>query len=157
MLNAKRFPNSDNAEERLERALELALSVADKRRVGVVVETLFRLPGRADRADPYGIWLFDVLYDRRGVDLTDDQQKQLVDRLEKELQEICEAPNPFGIAARPHALRLAKHYRRVVSRDDIKRVIQAYGNAVMTLADKVHELVSMSWLQDVYATYPGMA
>lgn len=149
----QRFPSSDDAEDRLERALELALSVADKQRIEPVVDTLLRLPGSTDRAEPYGIWLFDVLYDRKGVGLTDDQQKQLIDKLEKELQQTCEAANPFGIAARPHALRLARHYRQIGKPDDIKRVLQAYGNAVMALADNAHGLVAMSWLQDVYATY----
>jgi lysyl-tRNA synthetase class 1 len=103
----QRFPSGEDTEDRLERALELALSVVDKQRVGVVVDTLLGLPGSTDRAEPYGIWLFDVLYERKGVDLTADQQKQLIDRLEKELQQICESSNPFGIPARPRALRLA--------------------------------------------------
>ena len=100
-----------------------------------------------------GIWLFDRLYEQRGVNLTEGQWDQVVDTLEKELQQICGAPNPFGIAAKPHALRLAKHYERIGKPADIKHVIQTYGNAVRNLADKAQGLVAMCWLQDVYATY----
>ena len=147
------FPNSDAVEDRLERALELALSVGDNSRMKLAIDAMLRLLDSTEHSGSRAIWLFDVLTGTKGVVPTETQQKKVIQSLEDELQRICGSPNPFGIAAKEPALRLAKHYERTGKPDDSKRVIRAYGEAVAKLAEKGLGLVAMHWLQDVYATY----
>jgi hypothetical protein len=148
-----RFPNSDATEDRLERALELALSVGDDSRAKLAIDAMLRLLDSTEYPGSRAIWLFDVLTGTKGVVLTETQQKKVIQSLEAELQRICGSPNPFGIAAKEPALRLAKHYERIGELDQSRRVIRTYGEAVAKLADKAQGLVAMHWLQDVYAAY----
>ncbi len=149
----ERFPNAETADDRLERALELAISVRDNQRAIHAVEAMFALLDHAEEGESRGVWLFDSVYGRKGIDLTEEQQNRLIGRLEKELQQICGAPKPFGIDAKPLALRLARHYERLSRPEEIRRVICDYGDAVAKLAKEAQGLVAMHWLQDVYATY----
>ena len=148
----QRFPNTNTAEDRLERALELALSVGDKTRAGYAVAVMLQLLDRTEYPGSRVIWLFDVLYDQRGVILSAEQQKKLVDALEAELQRICGASNPVGIVAKEPALRLARHYEVLGEPDQVRRVIRVYGEAIAKFAEKAQGLVAMHWLQDAYAT-----
>jgi hypothetical protein len=149
----QQFPNTGTVERRLERALELALSVGDGTRAGCVVDTMLQLLDHTEYPGSRVLWLFDVLYDHRGVSLSQEQEKKLVDTLETELKRICESPDPVGIVAKEPALRLAKHYEKSGQPDQVKRVICTYGVALATFAENAQGLVAMHWLQEAYATY----
>lgn len=149
----RRFSSTGMTKGRLERALELALLVGDVIRVRQVVDTMLQLLDDASHPGFYVTWLFDVLYDRKNVDLVEQQQKRLIDSLETELYRICGSPNPVGVVAREPAVRLAKHYQRIGQLNEAQRVIRAYGDAVASFANKAEGLVAMHWFQEAYAIY----
>jgi len=149
----RRFPTSHVTDERLMRALELALSVRDSPRLDQVVNTMLGLLDQSERPGSHVLWLFDVLYDQKGVSLSDDQQSNLIVSLEKELERICGSDQEVGFAAKEPALRLARHYERTDQSEEVKRVIRAYGHALGKFAMKAEGLVAMDWLQEVYATF----
>ncbi len=148
-----KFPNTDTAEGRLERASELALSVGDKARAESVVATMFRLLDRTEHPASRIAWLFDLLYGHKGVVLTPDREQKLIDGLEAELQRICRSENPVGIVAKEPALRLAHHYEKRGQHEDVKRVIRAYGEALAKFAAKAEGLVAMHWYQEAYGIF----
>lgn len=148
-----RFPNSDQTSERLSRALELSLSVRDDARSSLVIDAMLGLLDKTEFPGSQVLWLYDTLTQQRGVTLSSDQEKKLVDALEAELSRICSSENAVGIVAKEPAVRLAQHYERAGKPDEAKRVIRNYGNAISSFAMKADGLVAMSWLQDAYATY----
>ncbi|NQU26046.1 MAG: DUF4209 domain-containing protein [Candidatus Nealsonbacteria bacterium] len=148
-----RFPNSDQTSERLCRALELALSVRDDIRSSQVIDTMLGILDRTEFPGSQVLWLFDTLTEQRGVSLSPDQEKKLVDTLEAELARICSSENAVGIVAKDPAVCLARHYKRAGKPDEAKRVIRTYGTALASFAMKADGLLAMAWLQDAYATY----
>ncbi|GDY10675.1 hypothetical protein LBMAG52_41630 [Planctomycetia bacterium] len=150
---ATRFPKNDSSEERLERALELALSVGDNGRADVAVAAMFRLLDHSEYPGARLIWLFEIAFRMKGVSISADQEKRLIDGLEAELQRICSRENPIGIVASEPALRLAWYYQSRGQQDDVKRVVRAYGEAVAKLAEKAAGFVAMHWYQQVYGVF----
>lgn len=148
-----RFPNSNHTSERLCRALELSLSIRDDTRSSQAISTMLGVLDRSEFPGSHILWLFDMLIEQRGVTLTSDQEKKLVDAMEAELSRICNSENAVGIVAKDPAVRLARFYERAGKPDETKRVIRTYGNALSSFAMKAYGLVAMSWLQDAYATY----
>jgi len=149
----RRFSDSGMARGRFERALELALSVNDTVRVAQVVDAMLQLLDNTRHPGFYVTWLFDVLYDQKGVILTEDQQSKLIDSLEGELRRICSSASPVGIVAKAPAVRLAKHYKRIGEPEEAKRVIRDYGNALAAFASRAEGPVAMHWFEEAYTTY----
>lgn len=148
----KRF--ADRFEEgRLDRALELALSIGDRGRVDQVIETMLDVLANSEFKGSRAIWLYDTLCDRKGVQPTEEQRQAVIDQLEAELKRICDSPNPVGIVAEGPAARLAKHYERIGRPDESKRVTRAYGEAVLKFAGTAKGMVAQHWLQEVYTAY----
>lgn len=119
-----RFPNSDNSEDRLERALELALSIGDKARADAALTAMFRLLGLTEYPGTRLGWLFDLPSQLKGILFSPEQEKKLVEGLEAELEGICGQENPVGIVAKEPALRLARYYEKKGQLDDARRVIR---------------------------------
>lgn len=150
---SQRFPSTDTAEIRLDRAIELSLSVGDSSRALSTVSAMFDLLDRSEEGSIHAMWLFDLPLRRKGITFSDDQERKLVEALETRLQLICASENPFGPAALEPAGRLARHYDRVGHFEDKKRVICAYGDAIAKTATKAHGLVAMHWLQEAYGVF----
>ncbi len=148
----KRF--ADRFEEgRLDRALEIAPSIGDRRRVDNLIDTMLAALARSKHKGRPAIWLYDTLCDRKGIRPTDAQRQAIIDELEGELKRICESPNPVAIVARDPAVRLAKHYDRTGKPEESKRVVRAYCEALLNFAGTAKGMVAQHWLQEVYAVY----
>jgi lysyl-tRNA synthetase class 1 len=151
--SGQRFPSTDTAEARLDRAIELSLSVGDDARSSSSLSTMFSLLDGSDQASIRAMWLFDLQFRRKGIKLSVEQEAKLIDVLEKRLQLICGSENPFGPAALEPAARLARCYDRLGRTEDKKRVICAYGDAIANIAGKAHGLVALHWLQEAYGVF----
>jgi len=148
-----RFPNTDTAEDRLERALELSLSVGDKTRAASAVSAMFNLVDATEHPGSRLLWLFDLPYRMNGVKFAAEQESKLVQGIENELQRICDSENPVGLVAKEPALRLAAYYEKRGQADNVKRVIRCYGEALAKFATKAQGLVAMHWYQEAYGIY----
>jgi hypothetical protein len=148
-----KFPNTDTAEDRLERALELALSLGDKIRAASVLDAMFKLLDVAEHPGSRLSWLFDLPYRMNGVAFTSEQESKVIQGIEAELQCICGSENPVGLVAKEPALRLASFYEKRGQAEDVKRVIRSYGDALAKFAVKAQGLVAMHWYQEAYGIY----
>ncbi len=119
-----RFQGTDTAESRLERALELALSVRDKARAEAALNAMVRLLDVTDHPGSRLIWLLELPHRIQGVSFSDWQEAKVVQGLEAELKRICDSDSPVGLVAKEPALRLARHYEAKGKPDEAKRVIR---------------------------------
>jgi len=146
-----------DVKKRLERALSIAIALNDDDRVQKVADaTIAYEDAVTDDLKP-GLWGFayDMLYDNDKVKLSAAQTQKLINDLEGHLQRASDASNNKEIdpwAVESAALRLAKHYRKIGSKEDIKRVIMAVRNAFVQASAKASALQASAWLQRVHST-----
>jgi hypothetical protein len=148
-----RYLNTDTAENRLERALELSISLGDKTRAGAASAAMFRLLDATEHPGSRLIWLFDLPYRMRGVTLSAEQERNVMGGLEAELQRICGSENPVGLVAKEPAVRLARYYEKHGQQGDMKRVLRTYGEALAKFAEKTQGFVAMHWYQEAYGIF----
>ena len=142
----------------IERALELALSIGDEERIRRVVDAMFDLHDRVAQPELAGSWpfLFDNLLDNKKIELTGAQRERIIRSLEEILRRSVDrsAPkefNPWG--AQGAAERLAGIYRKSGAKEEVQRVIRAYGIAFEKLAEEASPTLALGWLQPVYEAY----
>ena len=141
-----------------ERALTLAASIGDEERIGRVVDAMFDLHDRVAQPELAGSWpfLFDNLLDNKKIELTKAQQERIIRSLEEILRRSVDrsAPkefNPWG--AQGAAERLAGIYLKSGAKEEVQRVIRAYGMAFEKLAEEASPTLALGWLQPVYEAY----
>lgn len=150
---AVRFPESREAEKRIERALEIALCIKDRTRVESVVAAMFQLLEKTAFPDSRLLWLMDVPNQMKGVIFSSDQEARLVSAIEIQLEALRESENPVGILARQPAILLADYYARRGQLEDRNRVLRSYGEAIERFASTADGLNAMTQLQDVYRVF----
>jgi hypothetical protein len=137
----------------LRRALHLALIFKDESRIKGTIAALFNFYDAVFKPRLVGVWIvpFDLLYEHQRF-LTPDQQKRIVDDLEKMLALTSGGGKPEEFdphATQAAAERLATHYRRKQDPDSVKRVFRTYAEAFKKTATQANPLLAMVWLQPV--------
>ncbi|OFW17766.1 MAG: hypothetical protein A3H27_05855 [Acidobacteria bacterium RIFCSPLOWO2_02_FULL_59_13] len=141
----------------VERALDLARSISDQKRVKQVVDFMFEFYDRIANPQYAGRWLFlfDNLYGKKGLIAADQEERiiaNLEDMLAKVSNEVDEGSfNPHNVEAA--GKRLASHYQRKGDLKNVKRVIKTYGGAFETAAREADPLLATLWLQPVIEKY----
>jgi len=141
---------------RLQRALNVAVSISDEERVEVVRDAMFAFYDRVADTPKIGswTWLFDTLHGHRKVALTDEQQKRMVGDLEQILEDSTDAGGESNAwCAEAAAKRLQSHYARAGKQDDVQRVVLASGRAFEAAAQDASATTAMAWLQKVQDDY----
>jgi Domain of unknown function (DUF4209) len=149
---------------RLERGLELAISIGDTNRIETVRDAMINFFYEAILPSSCGAWhfLFDNLYENKKAPICEVQLARMIEAHEKLLARYSDPEdktnlNPWG--AKEAAMRLARHYQKVGSSDDVKRVVGTYGNTFIALSREAGGMLAIAWLQEVYRDYVrfGMA
>ncbi|MGH7080537.1 MAG: DUF7380 domain-containing protein [Acetobacteraceae bacterium] len=140
------------------RALSLALSLNDTARIKEVKDAIFQLYQAHRRPIHGGLWSlpFDLLYDAKGADLSENERDAIVGELKTVLQETSSRVAGSGFdpwEAEAAATRLERHYRKVQRSQDLHRVLLAYGNAFESAAQQAEPMLANAWLQPVYEKY----
>lgn len=145
----------------LRRALQLALSINDASRAERVVEFMFRFYEREAKLKLPGTWLFlfDSLYGSKGV--TPEQEAAVIASLEAMFAKVTDTkPTDAGVyetldpwAAEAAAERLARHYRSKGDKQNVERIIRAYGKAFEQMAREANPMLATAWLQPVIERY----
>ena len=142
-----------NAEDRLARALKLALSVGDKTRQNAVCDAMFDLVGRFP-GDAQWVSLFDTVFDDRKLSLSEERRKMLVAELERIVARVEGLESGAGsIETMPVAMRLANYYQSLGDENKAKQIVRSCGLAVERIAAKADGLLSVAWLSDLHDTY----
>jgi hypothetical protein len=146
-----------NVKKRLERALSLAIALNDDDRVQNVADATIAYEDAVTDDSKPGLWGFayDILFDNDKVKLSAAQTQKLINDLEGHLQRASDTSNNREVdpwAVESAALRLAKHYRKIGSKEDTKRVIMAVRDAFLQASSKASALQTSAWFQRVHAT-----
>jgi hypothetical protein len=104
-----------------------------------------------------GVWIFlyDNLYGEKDL-ISTSQEAQIISDLEAMLGRlsVIGEPNEFDpYGAQAAAERLVQHYKKQGDATNIQRVIKAYGEAFVTMAEKANPMLAMAWLQPVIERY----
>jgi lysyl-tRNA synthetase class 1 len=143
--------------EWLVRALHLAQSVGDADRIKKVVDAMFAFYQVSLQPRHAGVWIFlyDNLYGEKDL-ISTSQEAQIISDLEAMLGRlsVIGEPNEFDpYGAQAAAERLVQHYKKQGDATNIQRVIKAYGEAFVTMAEKANPMLAMAWLQPVIERY----
>jgi len=155
-VEGHRYEHSVNAIDKAKRALELALSVNDKVRVGRARDILLSLEEKIADDDSLGLWgfCFDLLVEppNKRVVLAKEQQEKLVADMEARLQRtVSQQPGMYHPwPAEEAAIRLANHYRRIGRKADVMRVLTSYGKAVREMRGTAPPMLVSHSLERLY-------
>jgi lysyl-tRNA synthetase class 1 len=143
--------------EWLVRALHLAQSVGDADRIKKVVDAMFAFYLVSLQPGHIGVWtfLFDNLYGKKGL-ISTSQEAQIISDLEAMLSRltVIGEPNEFNPhGAKEAAERLVQHYKKQNDVANVKRVIKAYGESFVKIAENANPMLAMAWLQPVIERY----
>jgi hypothetical protein len=138
------------------RALDIALSINDSKRVEVVRESLLRLEDTVAVDEKLGLWgfCFDLFVhdNNRQRPVRDDQQQKVVNDMEARLARLAGKPagqyHPFALEAT--AVRLADYYRRSGKRQDVSRVLGLLVDAVRRMHGHAAALTLSHSLEGLY-------
>lgn len=143
---------------KLGRALSLALSLNDSKRVAKVRDAIISYEDTIAEDDKRGLcgFAFDLLLEDKRIPLFEGQEEKIISELEARLERVSDTSDkskldPF--ASEATGLRLARYYRKKDKGDDVKRVLQRYGGAFLHLAESAAALVASSWLRKVHSVY----
>ena len=143
---------------KLGHALGIALSLNDAGRVERVRDAILQLENAVAEDDKPGLWGygFDLLVKNKKVSLDNGVRDKIIADLEGRLERLSDPSfastlNPW--AAEAAAQRLARHFRRSGSPEDVRRVLLKVGRAFGHLAEKADPMVAQAWLQQVHALY----
>lgn len=139
-----------------QRALNLAVSINDQGLIETVKISILKLLKQILVPNKIGTWsfLFDCLYENKRGSLTQADLDWLIESLEKILASCVQRGDLFDPhAAQAAAERLARHYSRVKKREEVERVIRAYGQAFEDISKDASPLLAMHWLQGIYEAY----
>jgi hypothetical protein len=144
--------------QRMEYAVNLAISINDKTRLNKLRDAIIDFEDKVADDSKRGLWgfSFDTLLMNKKVQLSDGQTTKVVNTLEERLERVSDFDNkksfdPF--ASESAATRLAQYYRRQNQPDDVKRVLLKYGNAFERASEGASSLLAIAWLQKVESVY----
>ncbi len=142
---------------KLERALSLALSLNDTKRSEKVRDAIIEYEESIAEDNKLGLWgfSFDLLVENKGIVLPNDLKEKIISELEERLGRVSNVSGNSidQFAAEAVAIRLARYYRRLDKRADVKRVLLKYGNAFLKVAKSAAAIVGSAWLQKVHSVY----
>ncbi|MCC7497089.1 MAG: DUF4209 domain-containing protein [Bryobacterales bacterium] len=141
----------------LQRALSVALSINDKERLSRAKQAMLALAEQIRDPRQVGTWafVFDDLIENKRVQLDEVEVQEIIANLESCLSSCSamghEQFDPW--AAQAAADRLAGFYERNGRKEDVHRVVRAYGTAFEQIAAKANPTLAMGWLQPVFDDY----
>lgn len=141
-----------NVIQKLERAISLATSLKDQQLIERAKQAILNYESVvADDSKP-DLWgfCFDLLVGNKKVNLSDEEEREIIDILEARLQRLKEA-DPW--ACEHAAERLARYYRAKGQEEDCSRVIKILGSTFENAANNAAPLVASSWLEHMHHVY----
>ncbi len=144
--------------EFLERALELALHIHDPNRVEHAKCAAFEQGRRQRAAGESGYWwrLDNMVWDRKGLDLTAAERAEIISWLDEALEIHSDIYNEKHFdphQAQMAADRLRRWHDKLGHPERGISVIKKAGAAFEAIAAKTNALTATAWLQDLSARY----
>lgn len=144
--------------EKLERALFVALSINDSKRIEKLRDTIIQYEVNISEDKKPGLWgfSFDLLLKNKKVLISDEIKQKIIQDLENRLTRLSDTNDKNSLepwAAEASALRLAEYYRSINQKENIERVLLKFGTAFKVASKDASALQASSWLQRVHSIY----
>jgi hypothetical protein len=116
---------------KLEHALELSIKTKDTQRRDAIVLAIVDLEKRHAKDNLAETWgkSFDILFDKKGVALTTEQEQSLISDLELRVERLEAVKDTIGLKF--CAERIAIYHRKHNRPDDVRAVLLRFGNFVI--------------------------
>ena len=143
----------------LTRALQLALSIKDSARIAEAVKANIEYVERTEDDDKTGTYcyLFDnLLPGKRGPELTDEQERDIINMFETKFAEMTTPGGQWDTdphSPRDIGVRLAAYYQRKERPEDRTRVLRAVAQAFERRAKIGDPMTGMFFLEDARKYY----
>ncbi len=146
--------NAITASDRLQRALNLALSIADQEgRPEQARDALVDLFTRVNQTWGW-VTLYDIFEESPKIKLTDPQWDSVIAGLESYVTEVAGKPEGVDPAGTLHvAARLVRHYQRLGRQPEADQVVLACGQAAERYAASADHTRAHFWLDAVFRFY----
>ena len=136
----------------LKHSLEMSINLNDENLKFRIRDRIVEFEDEVSQDDLIGLWghAFDLLLDRKNLDLPEAMRKRILKDLEERLLRTShgEALNPW--AAEFAATRLATYYRRHSKQSDVKRVLLLFARAFEQLSESTSSAMQrVCWLEHV--------
>ena len=138
--------------KKLKRALSIAISLDSAELIQRTKEAILKYEDLIAEDSKPGLWgfSFDLLVGNKKVNLSDEEEIEIIDALEARLQRLKEG-EPWP--CEPAAERLARYYRAKGLEGGCSRMIKTLGSTFEHAANNVAPLVASSWLEHMYHVY----
>lgn len=138
--------------EKLSRALSLAISLNDPVLIERAKQTIMRYEREVAEDSKPGWWgfSFDLLIGNKKVSLSEAEEMEIIDTLEKRLQRL-KGGEPWRCEYA--AERLARYYRGKDREAECSRVIKDLGSTFENASKNAVPLAASSWLEHLYTVY----
>ncbi|MBI3810007.1 MAG: DUF4209 domain-containing protein [Nitrospirae bacterium] len=138
--------------KKLGRALSLAISLNDPVLIERAKQTIMKYEHEVAEDSKPGWWgfSFDLLIGNKKVSLSEAEEKEIVDTLEKRLVRL-KGGEPWR--CENAAERLARYYRGKDREVECSRVIRDLGSTFENAAKNAAPLAASSWLEHMYQVY----
>ncbi len=156
VADGNRHKYATNTWTMLEHAFSLAGLMKDGLRVKMAIKAILDFEMRVGDDDKPGLWgpAFDLLYGKKKLGVTSEQERELIQRLEQRLARLAATgEDEKAWSAEAAAEKLARHYRRNGLQEDVERVLLAAGGMRERAATRAKAMVAQSWLQRLYELY----
>jgi hypothetical protein len=148
-----------NTFEKLKRALNIAVSLNNNELIQNVKKTILEFDGRQAFVDKAGLWglSYDLLIGHTKVNLSDKEEKQIIDLLEAKLNQLTtidfiklkfESWIAEGVAN-----RLTSYYRKKNRNEDIKRILLSMEKVYLKLIDELSPIQVSDRLDYIHKMY----
>jgi len=141
-------------------SLELACSIKDQDRIKHAVDSLFAFYDKIADVARAGTWifLFDILYGEKCISA--DQVARIIAQLEAMFAKVTDTkPSATGVfsydpfAAEAAADRLLRHYHKMNDKQNVERVMKAFGGTFEHMAGKASPMMASIWLPRIVERY----
>ena len=141
-------PYSFDIIQKLERALNIAISLKKPVLVEEAKRTILNYDKSKNLQAHFWGFSFDLLIGHKKVDLSSNEEKQIINILEARLKKFRD-PWSCEYAAK----RLANYYQKETMQEEFLRVVKTWGNTFENAAKNRNAIASAALLEHIYHVY----
>lgn len=150
IIKEKLYNYKTSMKTKLERSLNLALSLRNEKEIQRVKEVILNTEDNISEDSKQGLWGFsyDLLLDNKKVDLNEKEELKIISDLENRISRLSLQENAEPWALESGAIRLANYYQKQESREDVIRVLKMVEQEFNKKMENASPIQSQAWLEE---------
>jgi Domain of unknown function (DUF4209) len=155
IVKEKLYKYKNWAITKLERALNVALTIRDNSRIECVKETIIETEDRIAEDDKPGLWgfSFDLLLDNKKIKLKDEEIEKIINDLENRVSRLRmqDEADPWAVEAA--AIRLARYYQKNNKREEVIRVMKEVEKEYIKKGEDASPIQVQAWMENLHELF----